>query len=937
MIPHKALLQLTTQERCKHRVPLVAAALSVALLTAACSLSTTDSMKEGKAYAEQGDLTAAVISFKNAVQKEPDSLPARLALAEALQNSDDLAGAEQQYRRAVELGGDANDITPRIALLLLDRGDAALLIKQFGNERLKDDKADADLNAILSLAYQALNQPSEAKRMLSLLSIKTPAVHLAEAQIAMLENRPSEALSSLDAALKDRDAPWWVWRGASRILAVTGDSDRSFSALENAYKLASWHHGVIGEYAERLIGAGRSAEAKPLRDKLHKIAPTYFRTLYIDALVAMNEGKLDDAWFLATKVLSRLPKHLPSQQIAAMVELGRGEFASAESRVGKILEQDPNSVIGLRLLTQLELRRNNLPAAEAALRTALRRAPNDAELTSIAAELDWNRGDKDKAIQQMAAAAQANPPQAMRNARLGEMYFAAGKRPEAFAALDKAIEISRTDAQHREQVFGTLYRMRLLDKAKAMAQAETERNPKDPAPIVWLAAVFGAEGNEPAALEQTRRALDLRADYFPALAALAVSARTPERNQEFEARLKKAVDAGSKDERIFLEQARRQRKAGAAPEKIGETYAKGLAANPASIRLRDEAIRYWMSTGRKEKAVALAKEGEAALPDNPAMLALAAGTLDAAGETQQALQKYAQLTARFPERIDLNLANAQALTRAGKTAEAIDALRKLINARPDEPLPYQALTQLQLSQKNTSDAQVTATMMRDKPKLRAPGWLLLGDVLAQAERKAEALKAYDEAAKAGATEAAVLRRAELLDKTGEEHVANKELAAWLSEHPDSLAALSLAARREARRQNHAAAAKYYEAIVKREPKNFMALNELAWAYAKLKNPASLATAKAAAEIAPENPNVLDTLAEAQNLAGQKNEAMTTLRQAITIAPGVAFTRIRLAELLLEAGKKKEAGEALGTIEERGLDKETAQRLKTVRSALAARS
>ena len=62
-------------------------------------------------------------------------------------------------------------------------------------------------------------------------------------------------------------------------------------------------------------------------------------------------------------------------------------------------------------------------------------------------------------------------------------------------------------------------------------------------------------------------------------------------------------------------------------------------------------------------------------------------------------------------------------------------------------------------------------------------------------------------------------------------------------------------------------------IAKREPKNFVALNELAWTYAKLKNPASLATAQAASELAPDNPTVLDTLAEAQSQAGQKNEAV----------------------------------------------------------------
>ena len=82
----------------------IAAALYLALLAAGCSPSVSDSLQQGKSFAAKGDLATAVISFKNAVQKEANSLPARLALAEALENGDDAAGAEQQYRQALALG-----------------------------------------------------------------------------------------------------------------------------------------------------------------------------------------------------------------------------------------------------------------------------------------------------------------------------------------------------------------------------------------------------------------------------------------------------------------------------------------------------------------------------------------------------------------------------------------------------------------------------------------------------------------------------------------------------------------------------------------------------------------------------------------------------------------------------------------------------------------
>ena len=108
----------------------VAVVLSCALLFG-CSGSASDYVKEGSAYLEKGDLPAALISFKNAVQADPKSVTARQALADALERNGDLPGAEQQLRRALESGGDPDELLPRIGVLLLDRGENALLIRDF--------------------------------------------------------------------------------------------------------------------------------------------------------------------------------------------------------------------------------------------------------------------------------------------------------------------------------------------------------------------------------------------------------------------------------------------------------------------------------------------------------------------------------------------------------------------------------------------------------------------------------------------------------------------------------------------------------------------------------------------------------------------------------------------------------------------------------------
>jgi len=655
-------------------------------ILAGCSSSSgPESLGKGKDYLARGDLASAVISFKNAVQADPSSLDARLALGEVLERTGDLSGAEQQYRRALELGGDASDLVPRIAVLLLDRNDMALLVREFADRQLPLPSADSDLRGMVALAQVALGQQDAAEAQLARAEATSGGVRLARAQLALRAGRLQDGLAELESTQQDGKAPWWVSRAVSRVYGAAGQGDKSLAAMKAAYDAAGAHQGVIGEYAERLAAAGRLPEAKPLYERLRKIAPRYYRTHFLEALFHWDAGRTDEAHDAAVRVLAALPEHIPAQLIAARAEVKRGELSSAEERIRKVLAKDAASVEALRLQLVLQLRQGKQAEAAVTLARAMRLAPNDRSLMAAAAELAWIKGAKAEAVKQLAAAAQRQPPDAQLLTRLAEMQQALGRRAEAMAAIDQAIELSAKSPAVREDAFRALVRMKLMDKAKALAQAEVGARPKDPEPLMWVAAVLGSGGDEAAALDYTRKALELQNDYFPALLALAKTASTIERSKEYGERLQKAVDSGTKDPRIYLEQARRLQLTGGGRDQVGAVFDKGVAAAPSSIELRSAAIRHWLAWGRRDRAQALAAEGAAAQPDNVAMMTLVAMTQDAVGNFEQAATLYGQLSARSPDRVDWVLAHAQSLTKAGKSADAIQALRKVIAARPDEP------------------------------------------------------------------------------------------------------------------------------------------------------------------------------------------------------------------------------------------------------------
>ncbi|MBL8404036.1 MAG: PEP-CTERM system TPR-repeat protein PrsT [Dechloromonas sp.] len=907
------------------------AALSYAFVLG-CSGSASDNAQEGAKYLEKGDMAAALISFKNAVQADPTSISARLALADALEKNGDFLGAEQQLRRAVDAGGDADDLLPRIAVLLLDRGENVLLTKDFGGRKLKSPIADSDLKALVSLAYLASGQAKKAVEQIEQAANVTSAIRLARAQIAFVANQRAEAAAEMDQILKSEKAPWWVARAASRVFAANGESDKALRAIKNAYEAAPMHRGVIGEYAEQLIAASRQEEARPLRDRLRKIAPGYYRTQYLDALFLLEDGNQDLAYTAVTKVLAALPEHVPSQVIAASIELERNELASVETRAKKIVSTSPNSSEGYRLKAMLEMRRGNIPEAAVALEKAMSRAPEDRGLMAMAAGVSWSRGEKVLAVRQMSKAALQNPVRADLVAQLAEMQRAGGQVADAGKTLGLAIAAAK-DSKGREAVFNSALRLKQYSVAKELAQKELVQRPKDAEPLMWMAAAEGSEGNEAAALDYTRKALALRADYYPALVALEKTAKTPEGRQDYETRLKKAIEVGTKEPRIYLDQVRSLAQAGTDAEHIGRVLDKGVSAAPSDLALREAAAQHWIEAGRKDKALTIVKEGEGAMPDNPRMLALAAYVEEAAGEASQSAVKFAQLSERYPDRVDWSLKHAQNQIRAGKSQDAEKVLRRLIQLRPEEPTPYQRLAMLQVSMKLAKEAQTTAEMLRDKPRQKAAGLILLGDVYGATDRRAEALKAYTEAGAAGAPDVAMAKKVWLLDSSGSGVLASAELAKWLAAHPDSVSGLALAANRASAKGNYKEAVKHLDRIVKLDMNNPIALNDLAWALVMSNDPRALELANKAVALAPKNANALDTLSQAQLNGNQRGDAIATARKALALDPKSGVVRVHLAEMLLAEGRAAEAKDLLAGLDEKLLDREAMTRLAKLRGAL----
>ena len=119
------------------------------------------------------------------------------------------------------------------------------------------------------------------------------------------------------------------------------------------------------------------------------------------------------------------------------------------------------------------------------------------------------------------------------------------------------------------------------------------------------------------------------------------------------------------------------------------------------------------------------------------------------------------------------------------------------------------------------------------------------------------------------------------------------------------------------KSNFDLAKRQYEAIVKMQPENAVALNNIAWILNKDKNPIALNYSLRAVELSPKNPAIMDTLADSYANSGKLGKAIEIQKEAVALAPNAYDFRLSLARFYMAAGEKRNAKSELIWLEKLG--------------------
>jgi putative PEP-CTERM system TPR-repeat lipoprotein len=318
-------------------------------------------------------------------------------------------------------------------------------------------------------------------------------------------------------------------------------------------------------------------------------------------------------------------------------------------------------------------------------------------------------------------------------------------------------------------------------------------------------------------------------------------------------------------------------------------------------------------TGELNEAINAAQQALKARPRN-------VQALRALGDLQMRKKDFAAAATTFstlvstqPASVEAALLLASAYMAAGETRIAISAARGALKRNPRSIEAITLLGDILLQAKRYSEAtEFAQKLQRDNPKSGYGYWLEGRTLLAQGEAR-KAVKPFEIAAKLtpnGMTLTS-LHRATAAANPGSER--EDALVEWVRKNPEDRETRNYLADALSAKGRYKEAIGQYEELLRQDPKNPRALNNLAWAFLAIKDPRATEYAERAFQLSPNMAPVLDTYGWVLVNQGKVYEGIQLLLKAVALDEKNPEIRFHLAKALAQTGDKARARAELKTV------------------------
>lgn len=904
------------------------AVLAAALALAACSgKGEAELIASAKSYLEKKDPKAAVIELKNALDQNASSAEARFLLGRALLEVGDAAGAEVELKRALDLKHPEAQVVPLRARALLAKGEARRLTEEYGTTDLSDPMQNIELQTTLATAYASRGMMDEARaavgKALAISPHYAPAV-LVNARLTVAGGKVDDALAAIDGLLQRApDNVEALLFKADLLRAARGDRAAAIDLYRKALvvkpDLAEAHAALI----TTLLGNGDLDGARAQLGELKKVRPTAQQTQFLEAQIAFSATDFRQARDLIQTLLRAAPENVRALMLAGATELQLGAPSQAESFLSRAAQLAPQSIDARRLLAEAYLRMRQPSKALATLQPLLEMKTPLPQALALAAQAHLLEGDTKTAEALFARAAQMRPDDRRLNAALALSQIARGQADNGFGELQRLAAADEGRSVDMALITARIQR-REFDAAMQAIDALQKKQPDSPVPLHLRGRVLVLKQDMDAARKAFEAALAKDDTYVPAVGALAALDMRQGKPDAAQARFAKLIERDPKNVPAMLALAELKQRAGAPAAEVSKAYADAVSAAPAAdTQARGAQIDHLTRQRDYKGALAAAQAAVAALPNNVEMLDRLARLQMSTGDRQQALSSYGKIVALRPDEALGYLGQANARMQGEEYDAAIRDVRRAIEKDPDSVPAHRLGIAIAMRQKRTDEALQLARQLQQRRPDDAVGFVAEGEIEASQKRWDASVAALKKGTiKRDGTTAATRLHSVLVaaQRAGE---AAKFADAWLKDHPKDAIFLFHLGDAALQTNNMAQAESRYVEVMKMQPENAMALNNVAWLYLRQGKPGARALAEKAVRNAPTLAAARDTYAMVLAAERAFPQAIEESKRALALSGDAPGFRLNLARIYLDAGDKKAARVELDALAKMG-DKFPAQ-------------
>jgi len=220
-------------------------------------------------------------------------------------------------------------------------------------------------------------------------------------------------------------------------------------------------------------------------------------------------------------------------------------------------------------------------------------------------------------------------------------------------------------------------------------------------------------------------------------------------------------------------------------------------------------------------------------------------------------------------------------------------------------------------QGRVADALALAREIQKAEPKSALGFALEGDVQLLRKDPAAAIVAHRAAFSVSRGTEGAIRLHRTYLAAGQASSAEQLAAEWRKERPADAAFVAYLGEMAMSKKSWAEAEQHFSSVVKAQPKNVVALNNVAWLMVQQGKPGAVEIAQRANQLRPGRAALLDTLAAALAAENQLPAAIRTQKDALELSPREHAYRLSLARLYIQAGERRMALAELEKLERSG--------------------